>query len=53
MVLFLQVSYGGTTLIAKRYTLQFSAGFVAIAWRSNTIAMRYTSTYTILIFKHP
>ena len=53
MLLFLQVSHGGTTLIAKRYTLQFSTGFVAIAWRSNTTAKRYTSTCAILVFKHP
>jgi len=53
MLLFLQVSHGGTTLIAKRYTLQFSTGFVAIAWRSNTTARHYTNTCTILVFKHP
>jgi len=52
MLLFLQVSPGGTNLIAKRYTLQFSTGFVVIAWRSNTIAKRYTNTCAILVFKH-
>jgi len=36
MLLFLQVLPCGTTLIAKRHTLQFSTGFIAIAWRSNT-----------------
>jgi len=53
MLLFIQVLHGGTTLIAKRYTLQFSTGFVAIAWRSNTITKRYTSTCSVLVFKHP
>ena len=53
MLLFLQVSLGGTTLIAKRYTLQFSTGFVAIAWRLNTTTRRYNSTCAILVFKHP
>jgi len=52
MLLFLQVSPGGTTLIAKRHTLQFSTGFVGIAWWSNTIAKRYTSTCAVLVFKH-
>jgi len=31
MPLFIQVSPSGTTLIAKRYMLQFSTSFVAIA----------------------
>ncbi|QCD83975.1 hypothetical protein DEO72_LG2g4324 [Vigna unguiculata] len=49
MLLFLRVSPGGTTLIAKRYTLQFSTGFVAITWRANTTAKRYTSTFAVLV----
>jgi len=53
MLLFLQVSPGGTILTTKRHTLQYSTNFVAIAWRSNTTARRYTSTCTILVFKHP
>jgi len=53
MLLFPQVSPSGITLIAKRNTLQFSTGFVAIAWRSNTSAKRYTSTCTVLVFQHP
>jgi len=52
MLLFLQVSHGGKTLNAKRYTLQLSTGFIVIAWRSNTTAKRYTSTCVVLIFKH-
>jgi len=36
MLLFPQASPGGTTLIVRRNTLQFSTGFVAITWRSNT-----------------
>jgi len=50
MLLFIQVSHGGTTLIAKCYMLQFSTGFVAIAWRSNTTVRRYTSTCAVLVF---
>jgi len=53
MLLFLQVSPGGTTLIAKRHMLQFSTGFVAITWRSNTTARCYASTRAVLVFKHP
>jgi len=49
MLLFLQVLPDGTTP-TKCYTLQFSTGFVAIAWQSNTTARRYTSTCTILVF---
>ncbi|QCE06842.1 hypothetical protein DEO72_LG9g1856 [Vigna unguiculata] len=41
-----------TTLIARHNTLQFSIGFVAIGWRSNTTAKRYTNTCVILVFKH-
>jgi len=48
MLLFPQVSPGGTTLIARRNTLQFSTGFVAIARRSNTTARHYTSTCAVL-----
>jgi len=44
MLLFPQASPDGTTLIARHNTLQFSTGFVAIAWRSNNTARRYTST---------
>jgi len=53
MLLFQQVSPGGTTLTAKCHTLQYFTGFVAIAWWSNTIARRYTSTYAVLVIKHP
>jgi len=53
MLLFPQASSGGTTLIVRRNTLQFSTGFVAITWRSNTTARRYTNTCAILVFKHP
>ena len=53
MPLFLQVSPGGATLTAKRHTLQYSTGFIAIAWRSNTTARRYTSTCVVLVLKHP
>ena len=50
MLLFPWASPGGTTLIAKRNTLQFSIGFVAITWRSNTTARLHTSTWIILVF---
>jgi len=53
MLLFPQVSLGGTTLIARRNMLQFSTGFVAIAWRSNTTARHYTSTCAVLVFQLP
>jgi len=53
MLLFPQASPGGTTLIARHNTLQFSTGLVAITWQSNTTTKRYTSTCIILVFKHP
>ena len=53
MLLFPQASPSETILIIRRNTLQFSTGFVAIAWRSNSTARRYTSTCIILVFKHP
>jgi len=53
MLLFPQASPSETILITRRNTLQFSTGFVAITWRSNTTTKRYTSTCAILIFKHP
>jgi len=48
MLLFQQVSPGETIFTTKCHTLQYSTGFVAIAWRSNTTVRRYTNTWAVL-----